>query len=464
MRTAVAVLGAIAAATSAFAQTESGCLRLLGSSACPAFQYAYLSPGNLTAAFPLFGTVTDVASFDAAAFTYFSNPYQYQTTKFIQELGCSNASSAVIRWERTVLCSMWVNEHWSAECLAYYNGTTVANSQKMVCQSTCIEYSNSEYAVVNNTDYCPGPDLTGGLRDAQLTKDYVDCTNWTTLATNDSATCVAGADNEGYCGFGSSTAQLCDFCDSSSPDDCCYDSTTDVSALCGYALANRTVTSTSSSASSASTTALQNAVSHSSALTGGKLAGAIVGAVLGGLLLLGLLLLGLVCLRRRRRNRRASGEALAAAQAYNPSEKGLIGQQPLAGASSPTMGGTTAAFSLASGAGKSPVVDASALGARTGGVVLPRVRDENAAGERWIETGADVAVLWPYTAALPDELSLRPGMRLRVLRLYDDAWGTAQVVAGEPDELGKTGAFPIVCVSEGPTYAGSPTASSRDSH
>jgi hypothetical protein len=35
-------------------------------------------------------------------------------------------------------------------------------------------------------------------------------------------------------------------------------------------------------------------------------------------------------------------------------------------------------------------------------------------------------------------------MRLRVLRLYDDAWGTAQVIGGEAAEMGRQGAFPIV--------------------
>lgn len=50
-----------------------------------------------------------------------------------------------------------------------------------------------------------------------------------------------------------------------------------------------------------------------------------------------------------------------------------------------------------------------------------------------------------YTASLPDELDLRPGMKLRVVRLYDDAWGTAQVVSSpEAGDVGKQGAFPIV--------------------
>ena len=37
----------------------------------------------------------------------------------------------------------------------------------------------------------------------------------------------------------------------------------------------------------------------------------------------------------------------------------------------------------------------AAPGERTSGVVLPRVRDENQSGERWIDTGAEVTVLWP---------------------------------------------------------------------
>ena len=34
-------------------------------------------------------------------------------------------------------------------------------------------------------------------------------------------------------------------------------------------------------------------------------------------------------------------------------------------------------------------------GERTSGVVLPRVKDENQTGDRWIETGSDVSVIWP---------------------------------------------------------------------
>jgi hypothetical protein len=92
----------------------------------------------------------------------------------------------------------------------------------MVCQDTCLQFSASEYDLVNNTAYCPGPDLTDGNRTFNLNKDFVDCTNWTTLTTNSSDTCVSGSQNEGNCGYGSSASQLCSFCSGETPDDCCY--------------------------------------------------------------------------------------------------------------------------------------------------------------------------------------------------------------------------------------------------
>lgn len=96
----------------------------------------------------------------------------------------------------------------------------------MVCQSTCLDFALSENQVINNTiaPFCPGSDNTNGLRAETLNNDYVDCTNWTTLATNNSETCVSGEDNgEGNCGYGSSTVQLCAHCSGNEVDQCCYD-------------------------------------------------------------------------------------------------------------------------------------------------------------------------------------------------------------------------------------------------
>ncbi|OCF45612.1 hypothetical protein I317_00514 [Kwoniella heveanensis CBS 569] len=535
----VLVLGLSLSKTTQAQQVEGGCLRLLGSVACPAYQYAYLSPSNLSNAYPFFSTVDSVASFDAAALEYFSNPYQFTNTKFgSEQLGCSNASAATIRYERTVQCSKWVNERWSLGCTELYNSSTAATSMKMVCQSTCLQYSASENEIAASGTYCPGPDLTSGTRQATLLKDYVDCTNWTKLATNDTATCIRGEDNEPNCGYGGSTQQLCDFCRGDSPDDCCYEGTTDV-AICGYVLPARpstssavpTNTGTSAAPSSTGTTASDNA-GTSKGLKGGRLAGTIVGAVLGGLLLLALLIFLFMCLRRRKTdpkaaNNRDSGSSFAASQAQSPnpqmanagifgtlfgghkatgpqntSEKGLLGlgnhSSAMANVSSPTMGGDTlyapsaygighsnggnkygksgsispdgAGLGLGATAAAAAAAGSSAFGGgpgnRNSGTVLPRVRDENQNGNVWIEPGMEVTVLWPYTATLPDELDLRPGMRLRVVRLYDDAWGTAEVISGasssQGSPLGKNGAFPIVCVSEGSSLGSS--GGSSDSH
>lgn len=93
----------------------------MGTLADVSVSYAYINPSNLTNAFPWMAGVNSVQAFDAAVFQYLSSPDQWQTTKFENQLGCSNATNAVIRWERTVLCSKWVNEQWSLSCTAYYS-------------------------------------------------------------------------------------------------------------------------------------------------------------------------------------------------------------------------------------------------------------------------------------------------------------------------------------------------------
>ncbi len=97
---------------------------------------------------------------------------------------------------------------------------------------------------------------------------------------------------------------------------------------------------------------------------------------------------------------------------HNSSEKGLLGNQSAAAKSSPTMGGDTlyggsggsggkgsvegaGTIGLRDGVGMGSLAHGAAPGERTSGVVLPRVRDENQSGDRYIETGAEVSVLWP---------------------------------------------------------------------
>jgi hypothetical protein len=75
-----------------------------------------------------------------------------------------------------------------------------------------------------------------------------------------------------------------------------------------------------------------------------------------------------------------------------------------AAASTPTMGGDTlysghgARSTEGTGLGLAPAAmigSGGGDGMRNSGVVLPRVKDENQSGDRWIETGAEVSVLWP---------------------------------------------------------------------
>ncbi|RXK37045.1 hypothetical protein M231_05704 [Tremella mesenterica] len=491
-------------------EMENGCLRLIGSVACPGFSFAYLSPGNLSNAFPFFSKVTSVSTFDAAALAYLSDPYQYTKTKIVEQLGCGNVSTSteVIRWERTVLCSQWVNEKWSVECKELYDNSSNATSPKMVCQETCLQFSSSEASLITDTSFCPGLDQTNGARQATLMKDHDDCTDWTTLTTNDTSTCVQGNDNEGNCGFGSSTKQLCDFCSGDKPDDCCYSSNTDIS-VCGFSL----VPSSSSASPSAATT-VQNMKKHG--LTGGQKAGIIVGSIFTFIFLLISYYIMSVWIRLRKERRSQLEEAEnklrrersgleSGLEGFSPRSGNMDGERKLGSpfresprvvrvfneskeekersgrreiknadgvvslkekengeqlkedhnvdvvkgnerkAKEGFVGGMVGQESRVVGA---TYAEELGKGLRKG-VVLPRVKDENQMGEKWIETGSEVCVIWPYEAVLPDELDLRSGMRIHVLRLYDDAWGTGKVVFGGDSRIG---VFPIVCVSEGSSF------------
>jgi hypothetical protein len=61
------------------------------------------------------------------------------------------------------------------------------------------------------------------------------------------------------------------------------------------------------------------------------------------------------------------------------------------------LGLSTAALGAGAGAGAGfgGYAPGEGPGMRNSGVVLPRVKDENQSGDRWIETGAEVSVLWP---------------------------------------------------------------------
>jgi hypothetical protein len=134
------------------------------------------------------------------------------------------------------------------------------------------------------------------------------------------------------------------------------------------------------------------------------------------------------------------GDTLYSGYNRSADSNGLLGSGNHPGSGTP---GMMSALSLGGAGAGMAMGNPNGPGMRTSGIVLPRVKDENqTAPDKWIETGAEVSVLWPYQATLPDELELKPGMRLRVLRLYDDAWGTGLIIGGHED--GRQGAFPVV--------------------
>jgi hypothetical protein len=87
-------------------------------------QYAYVNPSNLSNAWPWLAGVTTVSQFDVAVLNYFTDANQWQQTKFVNQLGCSNATGTVIQYQRSRLCSNWVNSIWGRECTARYSEFT----------------------------------------------------------------------------------------------------------------------------------------------------------------------------------------------------------------------------------------------------------------------------------------------------------------------------------------------------
>lgn len=326
---------------------------------------------------------------------------------------------------------------------------------------------------------------------AFLFNSYVQCTDWTTLASANTSVCVLGQTNEGNCGFAGSTSQLCSFCDpaTATPASCCYNSRTNL-GTCGYVLpalasvsssmvpASSALAASVSSSSAAAASAGINALNARSGLSGGQIAGIVVGSVLGALLVSALVfsvafssqtpahlchriqllaLLLFCCLASRRRRRKEKSTALAAAAA---------GGSPVPNPSmtaTTAVGGATPELDTADGrrkswfdkipfsgksggsAGSPDMMEKTAgglapLGAATGGVMglgVSSMADRNASGDRdgglgdgFIRPGQVVTVLWAYQSSLPDELDLRPGQRVRIARLFDDAWGFGEFVDG----------------------------------
>ncbi|CEH19481.1 hypothetical protein CBOM_06802 [Ceraceosorus bombacis] len=406
---------------------DGQCVSLQGSVQCPSFQDAYINPQNLSSAWPWFASVTNVTTFDQQFAAYFTDPNRFLAEKLGRQLACNRtaALNTTLQYERTILCGQFSQISYSAQC-------NVANRADpiMVCQDTCLTYSAAQSEIVQNPAICtPDANLTTARNTTRyntLQRDYVTCTDWTSLVSTNNQTCVEGDANEGNCGFGPGISnQLCAACDPSgnrTVPACCYANNTALSGCASYghpgaaailpttsvgtAMASPTASSSSSAPSSnpsgagSAGTDQAGSSSEGTGLSRGGLAGLIVGVIIGALVLGGLAVFAL--LGRKRRN-----------------ESGAAGVYP--DPNRPISGVTTS-----SGTDGRGTTVASARDQYTGQEIFP---------------GEDVIAVYPYNASLNDELTLEPDQRITIVRLYDDGWALGRAADGQE------GALPLVCVS-----------------
>jgi hypothetical protein len=72
---------------------------------------------NLTDTYSFFSRVYDTQDFDRYGLQYINNIAE---TKLADTMGCNNADSTVIRYERTVLCGIWTSSAGALACNQYY--------------------------------------------------------------------------------------------------------------------------------------------------------------------------------------------------------------------------------------------------------------------------------------------------------------------------------------------------------
>lgn len=179
---------------------------------CSGFSSQSVNPSALAADYPFMAGVTTVAGFDTALSNYVAGPFR--TLKYNTQLGCANTTSAyTLQYATTVLvrlprrpslgmtssssswqCSVFTQQSFAAGCV----DNSIVN--RMTCQSTCLQFATSENFLVADTLACGTTNLAGASRQSNLTYDFTTCTDWTSLISNNTATCVLGQNNEGNCG------------------------------------------------------------------------------------------------------------------------------------------------------------------------------------------------------------------------------------------------------------------------
>ncbi|KAH8930121.1 hypothetical protein BT69DRAFT_1315175 [Atractiella rhizophila] len=465
---------ALMATTSVMAQdggvntTLPGCMSLAGSVMCPRFQDQFLKPSALAAQWPFFSSIDttsglSVVSFDSLFRNYLTSQFAIQ--KIRDELGCSNFNYGnQIQWAQTMICGVFVAG--SQDC---FNGTSV--DHRMTCQSTCYEMSFSELALVNNTNVCPPPALPGSSREKTLTADFVACTNWTSLQTNNTATCIEGSTNEPNCGFGSAMNQLCSYCNPQNHtvlvSECCTRSNVDLSQ-CNYTIEPSDVRITPSvgptsppsqplyTSSPASTTALTSTAlngtapgGESSDSSGGLSNAEKIGIALGvtGFTFIVLVALLAVFLRRNKKPYEPEEE----------SEKQQFAQVEPTGTrrSDSTYATPRSNYKPAFAPPPSQIpagilsIKRPTTAASEDRTIVKAYADKYSHG--LITKNTLVRVVYPYEKSLDDELTLKVGDKIKVKTVYDDGWCLGMMLKEGTMEVDEEleGAFPLVCVTIG---------------
>ncbi|ERS98942.1 hypothetical protein HMPREF1624_04135 [Sporothrix schenckii ATCC 58251] len=274
----------------------SDCFSLQGSTRCPAFQSASISPSAARGQYDFLKFVSDRVTFDSQLDTYIQTTFiqeQFQARIGCQAINLANTSEIYPRYLTSTICSAIVQSSIST-C-----GLSAANAQPL-CAETCAQYAESELYIVDDGALC-GNATSDAIK--LIKSDFAICSSPDTSLSSD---CIYGSANEpDNCGYGNSTIGLCSYCASggiNSTDTCCYNSQAE-SRCAGVVLPTITSTMTFSTPSSTAPATSSSAAAASGThhgLSGGAIAGIAIGSVAGVALLAGLIFLAIIALRRRR--------------------------------------------------------------------------------------------------------------------------------------------------------------------
>ncbi|CAG8629677.1 4330_t:CDS:2 [Gigaspora rosea] len=412
------------------------CLSLNQSTTCPAFSSYSISSQILTSSdltgqpFTWLSGASNVSQFDSLLQSYVNNGYAQWRYK--QTLNCSNftPTSMYARYTYTMICSELVEFPSSKQCST---GQRVRN----ICNSTCTSHVSSVLTIAYNSTICSSPNNSALQSLVNLIKW---CSNSSNVDSNN-ATCISGDLNEPNCGFGQDFNSLCRYCQRR--DSCCVPSTLSQCNITNTTTAISNIPSPSPSSTS-------NSNDNQSSLTQTMLI-AIFGSIFGAFLLFGVIF----CCFIRRSKLRHGGPDSGGGGDIGTKGVSMYSTSPFY--SKPSSGGGfygTNPESIRYSDVTSPISPTDT------GDRQRQITSNNDSGPRpipqrtsIISSGSNnnlnvttepeiVTVIFPYDAALPDELSISPNDVIEIAQKFDDGWAV-----GVNRNTRKEGAFPMVCVS-----------------